>query len=127
MATLVVMLVVMIVAVTASFVATWVWRFEGRVLEVMGPTRLLGRINVRIIAVLVHDRSVMVGVRDEADHASLLTLVASTGRERDCVVATLEDWRASGSRLELDRAPSGRRVELRQVDEKQTLAFRLAA
>jgi hypothetical protein len=71
----------------------------------------------------------MVGVRDEADRASVLTLVASTDTEQDsdAIVTTLEGWCTNGSRLELDRTTTGGYVELRHVDERRTLALRLAA
>jgi hypothetical protein len=98
-----------------------------RVLDFIHPARLLSRMHVRVVAVVVHGRSVMVGVRDDADHAKLLTLVATTGPERDSVVATLEGWCADGAHLELNRAASGGRAKLRHVDERWTLAVRFAA
>ena len=118
---------IMIMAGSAAFVAGWAWRYQVRVLELVHPARLLSRMHVRVVAVVVHGRSVMVGVRDEADHESLLTLVATTGPARDSVVATLEGWCADGAHLELDRATSGRGARLRHIDERWTLAVRFAA
>lgn len=116
----------LIVALAIAFIAHWAWQYQTRVLEAIAPAELLRRLEVRITAVLVHDRRVIVGMRDEDDAESLRTLVVNLGREREAVVATLEGWCSDGACLQLDRA-SGRHVELRQLSDNHTLALRLAA
>jgi hypothetical protein len=107
-------------------VASWAWRSQTHVLEAIRPAELLRRLEVRITAVLVHDRKVILGMRDEDDSESLTTLVVNIGREREAVVATLEGWCRDGAHLQLDRA-SGRNVELHHLTDNRTLALRLAA
>jgi hypothetical protein len=121
------LLVGMIVVVAASIVASWAWSYQTQVLDAVRPAQLLRRLEVRITAVLVHDRSVIVGIRDEDDEQSLHTLVVGIGRHRDAVVETLEEWCSDGARLRLDRISSGRNVELHHLNDSRTLALRLAA
>jgi hypothetical protein len=116
----------LMVATAVAFVAHWAWRYQTQVLEAITPSELLRRLEVRITAVLVHDRKVIVGMREEDDVESLRTLVVNLGREREAVVATLEGWCHDGACLQLGR-PSGRNVELRDLNENRTLALRLAA
>jgi hypothetical protein len=116
----------LMVGMAIAFVARWAWRYQTRVLEAIAPAELLRRLEVRITAVLVHDRKIIVGMRDEYDTDSLRTLVVNLGREREAVVATLEGWCSDGACLQLDR-PSSRNVELRELNENRTLALRLAA
>jgi hypothetical protein len=117
----------MIVVVAALLVAQWAWGYQTRVLEAIGSAQLLKRLEVRITAVLVHDRSVIVGMRDEDDAQSLRTLVVGIGRERDAVVATLEQWCRDQAHLQLDEVPRRHSVELHHLDDSRTLALRLAA
>jgi hypothetical protein len=116
-----------IVVIAASIVASWAWSYQSQVLEAVRPAQLLRRLEVRITAVLVHDKSVIVGMRDEGDGHSLHTLVVAIGGHRHGVVATLEEWCSDGARLQLDRIPSGRNVHLRHLNGSRTLALRLAA
>jgi hypothetical protein len=117
----------LILAFAAFHIARAAWRYQVRVLDVVGPVELLRRLEVRITAVLVHDRSVILGVRDETERRSLHTLVVGIGLEREAVVATLEGWCADGTRLQLEQAAAGNRVELRHLAGDRTLALRLAA
>jgi hypothetical protein len=116
----------LIVATVIVIVAHWAWRYQTTVLEAIAPSELLRRLEVRITAVLVHDRKVIVGLRDEYDTDSLRTLVVNLGREREAVVATLECWCSERACLQLESA-SGRNVELRDLSENRILALRLAA
>src|ERR1700730_17833937 len=104
----------LMVAAAIAFLVRWAWRYQTRVLEAIAPVELLRRLEVRITAVLVHDRKVILGMRDEYDTDSLRTLVVNLGREREAVVATLEGWCSDGACLQLD-CPSGRNVELREL------------
>jgi hypothetical protein len=117
----------LIVAFAAFHIARWAWRYQVRVLDAIGPVELLRRLEVRITAVLVHDRKVIVGVRDQTEGRSLQTLVVGIGREREAVVATLEGWCADGTRLQLEQDTSSDKVELRHLAGDRTLALRLAA
>ncbi len=117
----------MILAVAASSFAIWAWRCQAHVLDVLGPAKLLRLLEVRITAVLVSERSVILGVRDETDQRSLHTLVVGIGAEHEAVLATLQEWCTDGSRLRLEQADAGDRIELRHLDGDRTLALRLAA
>lgn len=117
----------LIMAVAAFHIARWAWRYQVRVLDAIGPVELLRRLEVRITAVLVHDRSVILGIRDATESRSLHTLVVGVGPEREAVVATLEGWCADGTQLQLERATSSDKVELRHLAGDRTLALRLAA
>lgn len=118
---------VVILAVGAVVAARWAWRYQVRVLEALAPSVWLHRLEVRITAVVVHDRSVMLGVRDHTDRRALHTLVVRVRGEGDRVVATLERWCRDGERLQFDRARSHRRITLRRLKDDRLLSLRLAA
>ena len=120
-------LAVVVLATMAVVVARWAWHYQMRVLEALAPSLWLRRLEVRITAVVVHDRSVMLGVRDHTDRPALHTLVVRVRGESDRVVATLERWCRDGDRLQFDRAMSNRRVILRRLHDDRTLSLRLAA
>ena len=80
----------MIFAVAASSFAMWAWRCQAHVLDVLGPAKLLRLLEVRITAVLVSERSVILGVRDETDQRSLHTLVVGIGAEHEVQVARVK-------------------------------------
>jgi hypothetical protein len=111
----------------AVAVARWSWRYQVRVLEALAPSVWLHRLEVRITAVVVHDRSVMLGVRDHTDRRALHTLVVRVRGESDKVVATLERWCRDGDRLEFDQGRSKRRITLRRLNDDRFLSLRLAA
>jgi hypothetical protein len=117
----------LIVVALALVVARWAWRFQVRVLEILAPGALLRRLEVCITAVVVHDRCVVLGVRDQADRLRLQTIVVRLRGDRERVVAILETWCRDGDRLQFDRAASNRRIKLRRLTDDRALSLRLAA